>query len=776
MKTAILLCLLSIAYVNGMAMDVKGRVIDEENNPIEFASVSCFANDSIVGGGVTDINGKFSLSLNEKCDKIRISSVGYDEAVVTPEVGDLGNIILKKTGTTLKEVVVKAPLISREADRIIMNVAANPFSANKDAQELLKTAPGVWATDNSLSIYGQSGTTVYIDDTKVRMSGMQLMTYLKSIQSSAISTIEIIPRAGAEYSASSSGGIIKINLKRNRVDGLTGSAGLSNTIGEYTTWINPFANISLHSGKWTVNLSGNLNGSPKYKSTTYEEAENANAGISLSGISHHKETALQGNVMLGVFYNPTAKDKIGIQFDYNPSSTYTKANSQTTLSSRLSDELTMGSYRSDYLNHNLNLTLNYTHTLDKKGSNLKWNSNYHYQNSSTDEKNRMAWQPADRDSIYSTDNSNRYNIFTTELSIQKNFKKDLRLNVGVKYTHNDVGFDSRHLNFQDDEWISNYLYDYSNKYLEDVAAGYATLNAKTGRWKFKAGLRGEYYHTSGVGVKRSEFGLFPSANVAFNLTKRGDYTVALGYNRKIHRPSFWSLNPTVRQYSDYFYSVGNPDLRPSYKESVSLDFVLAGKFTIAASYSQTDNAIRQMYTSNPDYPERLYLTWGNVGKDRSGYIHGDGNLNITKWWNLYASLTYVVTSQKLDVESGYDTFGYVQAVGSMNFQLPYSFSISVNGFYNSKMKIGNITVYPFLTITPTIQKQFGKHWSVSLGMDNIMQREGKTRTTSAGFDRVGRGTSYPAVKLGVTYNFNSGKGFRTPRIINNSDSQRLQQE
>ncbi len=52
----------------------------------------------------------------------------------------------------LEEIVVKAPLIRREADRIVVNVSANPLSANKNAQELLKTAPGVWATDETLTI------------------------------------------------------------------------------------------------------------------------------------------------------------------------------------------------------------------------------------------------------------------------------------------------------------------------------------------------------------------------------------------------------------------------------------------------------------------------------------------------------------------------------------------------------------------------------------------------------------------------------------------------
>ena len=650
--------LLSSSCASVLAMNIKGRVIDSDSQPIEFANVSAFVNDSIVGGCVTDSIGGFSIVVSDDCNKIRVSYIGYTDAILSPQDGNLGNIMLQQTSTTLKEIVVKAPLIRREADRMVLNVAANPLSANKDAQELLKTAPGVWATDNALSIYGQGGTTVYIDDRKVNMSGSQLMAYLRSIQSSSIASIEIIPKAGAEFSAESSGGVIRINLKRNRIDGLTGSAGLNTTFGEYKTWINPFANISLRSGKWSANLSGNLNGSPFDRHTTHEDSKNGNSGSSLAGISRHKTKTLQGNVSLGIFYEPTDKDKIGLQIDYNPDRNRSNVSSHTQMLSELSDETTLGTYRSDYKFHNLNVALNYSHMLDNKGSVLKWNSNYNYQYSSTDENNRMQWLPLGTDSIYTTDNTNRYNIIDTEVSVQTNFKTGWRLNVGFKYTHDDVGYDSRHFNFLNNEWIRNQLFDYESKYREDIAAAYATFNAQAGRWRFKAGVRSEYYHTSGVELGQSKFDLFPNANVAFNLNERGDYTVAAGYYRNIRRPSFWSLNPTVRQVSDYSYSVGNPNLRSSHVDAVSLDFVLAGKFTIAAEYSETSNPIRQMFVSNPEHPERMYLTWNNIGKDRSGFIHGDGFINITKWWNLYASLTYAVTSQQLDMDSGFDTFGY----------------------------------------------------------------------------------------------------------------------
>lgn len=758
------------------ANEIKGIVTDTDSIPVEFANITAFATDSVVGGGVTDASGNFRIEVGPDCNKIRVSFIGYEDVVVSKIQSDMGRIVLRQTSTTLQEVVVKAPLIRREADRIVLNVAANPLSANKDAQELLKTAPGVWATDDRLSIYGQCGTAVYIDDRKVNMSGKQLMTYLKSIQSASIATIEIIPKAGAEYSADSSGGVIRINLKRNRVDGINGSAGLNVTAGEYKQWINPFVNLGLHTGRWTVNFNGNVNGSPSERYTSHEETTNSAASKEMTGVARRKNKAIQGSMSLGIFYEPTDRDKIGLQFDYNPNKSSNHSTSETYMSSPDLNGSTSGSYNSQDRFHNFNVAFNWAHSTDNKGSVLKLISNYNYQSSSVDEDNVMRWPYLPNDSIYRTDSRNRYNVFVTDLSLRKVFNPSWNLNVGAKYTLNDVSNNSFHRFFKDGTWLINPRFDYDTSYDENIAAVYVTANGSAGRWKFKAGIRGEYSGTNGGVANYDRFDLFPNANVSYSLTEKGNYTVAMGYYRNIRRPSFQSLNPVVRQVSDYTYTVGNTSLTPSFTDAVSLDFVLAGRFTIAAGYSMTDNPIRQMFVSNPDYPERLYLTWDNEGKDRNIFIHGDGFINITKWWNLYSSLTYMITSQKLSDKDTFDTFGYLQLVASTTFLLPKGFNLTMSCFYNSKMKIGNITVFPILNLNPTLQKQFGKHWSVSVGLENMLQRKSKIRTESSGYNRFTSTKTYMTAKIGVIYKFNTGKGFIAPRIEKNTDNSRFSTE
>lgn len=772
----VILCILLSLSAAVSAKQIRGVVADADSIPVEFANVTAFAADSVAGGGVTDASGNFIIEVRPDCDRIRVSFVGYDDVVLSPVRPDMGQIVMKQTSTTLREVVVKAPLIRREADRIVLNVAANPLSANKDAQQLLKTAPGVWATDDMLSIYGQGGTTVYVDDRKVNMSGSQLMAYLKTIQSSSIATIEVIPKAGAEYSADSSGGVVRINLKRSRVDGLNGSAGMNVTAGEYEQWINPFISLGLHAGRWTVNFNANVNGSPSERHVSHEETTNSAVSRVNTGVARLEDKAIQGNLSLGIFYETGDKDKIGLQLDCNPAKSRHKSDSETGMVAPGFSGATFGLYDSEELFHNFNAAFNWSHVTDRNGSVLKLIANYNRQSRSVAEDNMMRWSYLPGDSIFNTDSRNRYDILVTDLSFRKVFNPRWNLNVGAKHTLNDVSNSSFHRHLRGREWIMDRRYDYDASYDENIVALYATADGNAGRWRLKAGLRGEYSVTRGGEAHEGRLDIFPNANISYNLAEKGDYTVAVGYYRHIIRPSFQSLNPVVRQVSDYTYTVGNRNLSPSFTNALSLDFILAGRFTVAAGCSMTDNPIRQMFTSDPDFPERLYLTWGNEKTDRNLFIHGDGFVNITKWFDLYSSLTYMVTSQRLSGGDAYDTFGYLQLVANAMFRLPKGFNLSVSCFYNSRMRIGNITVFPILDLAPTLQRQFGKHWSVSVGVENLLQRTSKIMTESSGYDRFAHTKTYMKAKIGVTYNFNSGKRFRTPGIEKNTDASRLRND
>lgn len=112
---SIFLCSISLAS----AREIQGVVMDSDSIPIEFANVTAFANDSVVGGGITDASGLFNIKVGSDCNRLRVSFVGYDDVILNSIQKNMGRIVLHQTSTTLQEVVVKAPLIKREADRIL---------------------------------------------------------------------------------------------------------------------------------------------------------------------------------------------------------------------------------------------------------------------------------------------------------------------------------------------------------------------------------------------------------------------------------------------------------------------------------------------------------------------------------------------------------------------------------------------------------------------------------------------------------------------------------
>lgn len=117
-----------------------------------------------------------------------------------------------------------------------------------------------------------------------------------------------------------------------------------------------------------------------------------------------------------------------------------------------------------------------------------------------------------------------------------------------------------------------------------------------------------------------------------------------------------------------------------------------------------------------------------------------------------------------------------QIIGSTSFILPYDFNLSVSCFYNTKRKQGNLTIYPMLSITPGIEKLLGKQWAISLGAENMLQRVSRVQNSSNGYDVVSHSKSHIAINLGVTYKFNSGKRFNSPKIEKNTDVSRLATE
>ena len=203
-----------------------GRVVDEQGNAVEYATVVLLKGSEQVAGRTTDARGRFELKAAPGNYTLQIQFLGFDpikKAVRVELDNDLGDFVMRSSATDIESVVVKAQLVRREADRFVVDVANAPAAIGKDGIELLERAPGVWIDGEKISINGKSGSKVYINDRELRMEPEQLLTYLRSLRAEEIQKIEVVPTTGADYDADSAGGAIRITLRKRRENGIDGS-------------------------------------------------------------------------------------------------------------------------------------------------------------------------------------------------------------------------------------------------------------------------------------------------------------------------------------------------------------------------------------------------------------------------------------------------------------------------------------------------------------------------------------------------------------------------
>ena len=155
------------------------------------------------------------------------------------------------------------------------------------------------------------------------------------------------------------------------------------------------------------------------------------------------------------------------------------------------------------------------------------------------------------------------------------------------------------------------------------------------------GLRGEYTHLRSKGDRlplSSYPEIFPNANISYQLTQKGDYSLVVQYSRNITRPSFWALSPNETKISEYMIQRGNPDLKPTTSNNVSLTAVLKYKYTITLGMSIMKNGIQQATLVDKQNPELLILQTINYPTFNNYFMSVNLPFQITKWWSTNVNL------------------------------------------------------------------------------------------------------------------------------------------
>ncbi|MBI2721648.1 MAG: outer membrane beta-barrel protein [Bacteroidetes bacterium] len=769
---------------------VYGKIVDSKSKkPVEFASVVVlwYNKDSLISGALTKENGDFSIDDLPAMGgfRLKVTQIGYKpyETKIYIQAPnkleqDLGDIAFSVDEKLLNEVEVSA-----EKSALVMSIDKRSYNVDKDlsvkggtAVDVMKNVPGVTVdADGNAQLRNQS-PIIYIDGRPTNLT-------LQQIPADQIDRVEIITNPSVKFDANTTGGVLNIILKKNLKPGYNGMimayVGTGDRYGG-------MANINLKEGKWNFSLMYSYNQAINQtkgftKRTQLDNLQNpsgyfnqdnkaqmANAfnfgklGIDYS-INNRNSISLNGMIMGGAFktndkQNFQVLDKDGVQRIYGD---------------RINDQ------NAAFQNYNTQIL--YKKTFPKAGKELTADANYNYTNSHNGYL-FSTFNHLDPDTVYlpttyqknsGIGNANQY-IFQMDyvdpLSETRKFETGIKAfyksSVSKNTTSNASGSDA-------------YVYDSirSNNYLIDdmINAVYVNYNDKT-IWgiSYQAGLRFEQsFYKGNITDKKKTFSYnYPASSedllksifpgIYFSKKLKANQELQLNFSRKINRPNFFQLMPVVMFADKQNYRIGNPQLKPEFKNIAELNYnkiLDKGSYLGSGYFRYEEQPITDVAYPSVEDPAVLVNTSIN-GKNSIRYgMENTFKYNFFKNFDftLNANIFYIyIKGQVTPTEPEVKREGYTyNAKTVLSYKLPKQITLQINGNYEAPRILLLGVSNPIYSMDISLNKMIGFKWIFNATLSDVFntRRMGTHYQTPYYIQDLSRRRESRFLRFTVTYIF-----------------------
>lgn len=593
-------------------ISISGQFKDANKTPLNFLEVVIMHNDSLVIADVTDEDGKFKFNLQKGAYKLLANNFGeniYEKDIELSKSIDLGILAIDRN-IQLGGVVITArkPLIERNVNRLVFNVANSISAIGGDAIDALKVTPGLRLKDDQISVIGKSGVAVMVDDRIMPLSGEDLINFLKTIKSDDIKSIEVITNPPAKYSAEGNSGLVNINLKKLKSDSWGAIIRLNYTQAKYALG---GSGISLNYKKNKLTFKSGI---------TYNDGSHSNEETQTifypTQTSNSKTTTQQfRNILsytLGVDYKLTTKISLGILYLGSYSEPINKSvnnNLFVNSNSNQVDQIFKTSLDNSTLNNNNSINFHTLYEIDTLGRTLNLDIDYFnfkksdFQDFITQENNLLD-NTYSETYINNNGDQDREN-FSLKIDIEHPLSF-INLNYGGRLSATNTFNDIEYFDLSS----GTPIFDSSNSnkfnYKENNQALYMSINKMflDGKWEAQIGLRMESTQTEGNSItlnqitKKSYTKLFPTTYITY--IPNDNHSFSINYGKRINRPKYNWVNPFRIYYSSYSFYEGNPNLEPSYSHNIELSYTLKGNLNSTLYYSNENNGFDVITIINPD--------------------------------------------------------------------------------------------------------------------------------------------------------------------------------
>ncbi len=667
---------------------------------------------------------------------------------------------------SLKEVVVKAsrPISEMDGEGMVTTVAGTVLQSLGSARDVLGYIPGVITSNGSVEVFGKGATLIYINGRKVLNAGD-----IDRLRSERIKSIKVITNPGARYD-SSVGAIIRISTFREYGEGFAldtkTTLGYRDYLhGKETLWMNyrtggldVFGTLEYSNNRqkghsrneqntWGQNPSGTyLSMKAKSRSQLYY----GQAGFNYITADNHS---------FGMYYTmahkPTKSDVDSRSSIFTANNPETSTSMSQHKSVRYNEHLVDGYYSGTWGDWSADITFD-----------LLWKNNH---------EDQYGREISDRGEQL-IDIYDRYTgrLLAGEINLGRKLWKG-SVNLGVSYSNSrraEEIFNPQQIIEDNDDHVA-----------EDNAGVYAELNQTFGRLMMRAGLRYEHIDSRyyAYGVKRDDQSrrydeVLPSLSFTFPVRRT---MFQLGYTRSYNRPLYEQLSSTISYVNQNLYESGNPHLRSSYSENVSLNFrwnwlmVMAGYNYISdiiiteASAYEGNADITLLRKENSSRPLHRVQVMASV---MPGFIK-----------DVYypvVSAGVVAQSYKMAYRGSVINMNRPMGIVRFNniFKLPDNYMLRCDMSWRGRGDGENNAMSAVWQVNVSAQKVFDAHWDVKLSVNDVFNtaRKNKFKIYSEAHDVVlSKYVRSRLFEVTVGYKFNVPKSKYKGKGAAESEKERL---
>ncbi|NLR62287.1 outer membrane beta-barrel protein [Chitinophaga polysaccharea] len=518
-------------------------------------------------------------------------------------------------------VTAKKPLMERKAGITTIRIDALLTSTGSNTLEVLEQLPGVQVNNGQINLRGKSKVTIYIDNKPIYLDGDELAAYLQSLPGHAIEKIELMPQPPANYEAAGNGGIIHIILKKGKAKGFNGSLLSENIQGRYARLLQ---NGQFNFRYRQVNIYGsvdNFNGNGVSDRNNTKDFINSTTLLYAAQTSSDKSTngRILGKAGIDILLSPKTTTGMEINYLYGDAAVTSAGSGTEHYAPPTPDsQLHIRNISRRYY-HQSTLHAYFRHIYDSSGRELSVATDgQHYTRLQSIYNTYVANEKTPGQQIFRMPAT--VNVYTAQTDYIHPFNPVIKLMAGYKFTT-----------------ANTYTTRDSFNYQERIHAIYANYTQTAGAISYQLGLRAEQTYTRAPDLVRTNTQLFPSTLISY---KKNQHQVNLSYAKRIERPGYQRLNPSIVPVDKYTYSAGNPNLLPALSDNIELTYQSGNNFSVSGFYSRVQHdiisGIRVMNAM-------LYQQDENLDRKDVIGITAEGTWRPAAWWSILpaAALTHI---------------------------------------------------------------------------------------------------------------------------------------